>query len=119
MLIFPAGGMMYWSTHDIAPIKVGTSNQDNIIRLRQKEYSNVTAYAVSATSYALLSNMAVNFDERDANAMQRFLQEQHMWIGGFASTMVRRCCDDLLMYIAKITICKFEQLVGLWHFFTF
>ena len=96
---------MYWSTHDIAPIKVGTSNQDNIIRLRQKEYSNVTAYAVSATSYALLSNMAVNFDERDANAMQRFLQEQHMWIGGFASTMVRRWCDDLLMYIAKITIC--------------
>lgn len=79
--------MNYWSTHDIAPIKEGTSNQDTIIRLRQKEYSNVTAYAVSATSYALLSNMNVNYDEREATSMQKFLQEQHMWIGGFASTM--------------------------------
>lgn len=79
---------MYWSTHDIPAITVGTTSLDPILKLRSKEFSNVTAYAVSATSYALLANMNQAYDEDDSNAMQKFLQEQHMWIGGFASTMV-------------------------------
>lgn len=90
--LFPrraAGSMLYWSTHPIEPIEVGSTSQDTVVRQKTKQFSNVTSYAVSATSYALLCNMAKSASEDTTMPIQRFLQEQHMWIGGFSSTQVR------------------------------
>lgn len=80
--------MIYWSTHNIAAIEVGSTSLDTIVRLQSKQYSNVTSYAVSATSYALLCNLDQKTNETFVNEIQKFLQEQHMSVGGFASTQV-------------------------------
>ncbi|XP_067928326.1 CD109 antigen-like [Watersipora subatra] len=78
--------MIYWSTSPIEAIDKGHSGQDTVVRLLSKQFSNVTSYATSATSYAMLSNMKNSAPENDLKEMQKFLQEQHMWVGGFSST---------------------------------
>lgn len=79
---------MYWSTHDIPAIIRTPGGQDANVRLFSKQFSNVTAYSVAATSYALLAYMQNSGDSESINKMQKFLQEQHMWVGGFSSTQV-------------------------------
>lgn len=84
--------MKYWSNEAIPAIQVSSITQDTTERLLPKSTGAVTAYAVSATSYALLAYMQ-NYkkeEERDLlDPIQKFLQEQHMYVGGFASSQVR------------------------------
>lgn len=80
--------MAYWSSHAIPPITKGPSGLDNVVSLQSKEYSNVTSYAVSSTGYALLAYLQNNAPDDDIRPIQKFLQEQHMWVGGFSSSQV-------------------------------
>jgi len=101
---------MYWSTQPIEPIVEGSTGQDTVVRLQTKQYSNVTSYAVAATSYALLSHMD-NTSDADTvlKPIQKFLQEQHMWIGGFSSTQVCKL-SHFLNCIVLIVVTSFSSV---------
>ena len=84
--------MIYWSNEEVPAIEVTTS-LDTTLRLMPKSTGAVTGYAVSATSYALLAYMqnTKKGEERQLlDPIQKFLQEQHMWVGGFASSQVSK-----------------------------
>lgn len=85
--------MVYWSSEEVPAIARTTRTQDTTERLQPKSTGSNTAYAVAATSYALLAYMQnVNKGEEKEllDPIQQFLQEQHMWVGGFSSSQV--CC---------------------------
>lgn len=106
--------MMYWSTQKIDAIVAGTTGNDAVERIGSKKFSNVTSYAVSATSYALLCNFAVKASERSQELIkpvQHFLQEQHMEVGGFASTQV--CCAPLTQFLVV------EAMFTFLHFYIY
>lgn len=81
--------MTYWSSEEIRPIKIETSSQDTKLIIRHRELSSVGAYAVTASSYAMMAYMANNEPLGDVESIQRFLQEQRIGIGAFYSTQVR------------------------------
>lgn len=84
--------MYYWSDEKVDAIVQSTSTLDTIINLLPKSTYAACAYTVSATSYAMLSIMENGGSAASLNKqvdpIQRFLQEQHMWVGGFSSSQV-------------------------------
>lgn len=96
--------MVYWSTHRIPPIRKESSGVDVVLSVYPKEYSNVTAYAAAATGYSMLAHMLNGANDSYVNMMQKFLQEQHMWVGGFASTQ-----DTLIAMQALKTLAERNQ----------
>ena len=91
VLIMTVKGMTYWSSEEIPAIQISTTQQDTILRVMPKQTGAVTAYTVSATSFALLAymeNIKKGEEKETLDPIQKFLQEQHMWVGGFASSQV-------------------------------
>ena len=80
--------MTYWSTEKIPAIKKEATTLDTTLRLLPKKGSSVGAYTVTATSYALLSYLANGESDSDLDSIQKFLQEQHLSVGGFYSSHV-------------------------------
>lgn len=92
--LFPltVSGMYYWSNEKVDAIVQSTSTKDTVLRLLPKGTYAVCAYTVSATSYALLSYLenggSASSLHPQVDPIQKFLQEQHMWVGGFSSSQV-------------------------------
>ena len=80
--------MTYWSSVDIPGIELEENKLDTILRILPKQLSSVGAYTVTATSYALLAYMEKRATEAELDSIQRFLQEQHINVGGFYSSQV-------------------------------
>ena len=80
--------MTYWSSVDIPGIELEENKLDTILRILPKQLSSEGAYTVTATSYALLAYMEKRATEAELDSIQRFLQEQHINVGGFYSSQV-------------------------------
>lgn len=80
--------MMYWSTAEIPAIALQPTRLDTQLKLMPKKISSVGAYTVTATAYALLAFLENWEREEELDSIQRFLQEQHLTVGGFFSTQV-------------------------------
>lgn len=79
---------LYWSNGRILPLHREASTDAREV-LFYKNYSQYTSYAVAATSYAMLTYLSQGYlyTSTEMDNAQRFLQDQHMTIGGFASTL--------------------------------
>lgn len=84
-------GMTYWSTDKIPAINIQPSYLDTNVRIMPKKGSSVGAYTVTATSYALMAYLESGQPEDDLDSIQKFLQEQHLSVGGFYSSHVCTC----------------------------
>jgi len=89
--------MLYWSYKDIPRIVRFFSSADTQEQLLTKKLSNALGYAVSSTGYGLLSMLQNSEDPEEMNRVQLFLQEQHLSVGGFASSMV----SELLHFVQQ------------------
>ncbi|XP_067941196.1 CD109 antigen-like [Watersipora subatra] len=78
--------MTYWSIHNIPAIKREAYGLDNTVRLMPKKGSTVGGYTVTATSYALLAFLENGESAKEMDSIQKFLQEQHLSVGGFYSS---------------------------------
>ena len=107
-ILFAAADMTYWSNVKIKPIEIMTPSQDTNLIIKHRKGSSVGAYAVTATSYAMLAYMANNEPRSDLESMQRFLQEQRLGVGAFYSTQVNENKKSITNQIAYMsTISKF------------
>lgn len=86
----------YWSNKKIKPIEVKSVTQDTNLRIYARKGSSVGAYAVTASSYALLAYLDNSEPMADMDSIQRFLQEQRLGIGAFYSTQV---CKQVLKVV--------------------
>lgn len=99
---FTERDMTYWSIHNIPAIKREAYGLDNTVRLMPKKGSTVGGYTVTATSYALLAFLENGESAKEMDSIQKFLQEQHLSVGGFYSSHVgssyqmnkMSCCDN-------------------------
>lgn len=89
IFLVASNDMTYWSSKAIKPIEIVTPSQDTNLIIRHRGGSSVGAYAVTASSYALMAYMANSEPVADLESIQRFLQEQRIGIGVFYSTQVR------------------------------
>ncbi|KAF6025141.1 Tep6 [Bugula neritina] len=78
--------MRYWSSQDIAAELIETNGHDTTLRIMPKKGDSVGAYTVAATSFALMAYMENSEPISQLNEIQRFLQEQHLSVGGFYSS---------------------------------
>ena len=94
--------MDYWSTMEIPAIQT-TIGLDTQLRLLSKQILNVTGYTVSTTGYALYAFILNNEPELDIDRIQKFLQEQRMYIGGWTSSWVSAIIQYLTRVIVKLS----------------
>jgi len=80
--------MRYWSSQDIAAELIETNGHDTTLRIMPKKGDSVGAYTVAATSFALMAYMENSEPISQLDEIQRFLQEQHLSVGGFYSSHV-------------------------------
>ncbi|XP_067938571.1 CD109 antigen-like [Watersipora subatra] len=78
--------MKYWSDEDIPAIERQASGLDSTVLLMPKNRSAVGGYTVTATSYALLAFLENGESAKEMDSIQKFLQEQHLSVGGFYSS---------------------------------
>ena len=105
-ILFAAADMTYWSNVKIKPIEIMTPSQDTNLIIKHRKGSSVGAYAVTATSYAMLAYMANNEPRSDLESMQRFLQEQRLGVGAFYSTQVnekKKRSTNQIVFISTIS----------------
>ncbi|XP_067945401.1 CD109 antigen-like [Watersipora subatra] len=93
--------MHYWSTMEIPPIEM-TAGLDTQLRIKTKQILNVTGYSVSATSYALHTLILNNEPKSDIEKVQKFLQEQRMYIGGWTSSWDTLIATQALSILAEL-----------------
>ena len=94
--------MDYWSNMEIPAIQT-TIGLDTQLRLLSKQILNVTGYTVSTTGYALYAFILNNEPELDIDRIQKFLQEQRMYIGGWTSSWVSAVTHSLKRVIVKLS----------------